>query len=117
MAIGAELRAGFGEVPDATLAGGVRLGDRAAFAEWFEPADAVDQPLADAPTEEASLKEVGAKRQPLIFFLVLQADGHDPQYFGETVQPGDAGAVLVEWTLDDGRTRAIYGDLEAATLP
>ena len=49
-------------------------------------------------------------------YTVLEADGREPQYFGKDVQPGDADSVLLSWTLRDGQTRVIYGDLSTETL-
>lgn len=37
-------------------------------------------------------------------------------YFGASVKPGDATSVLVQWTLDEGDQRVIYGDLRMETL-
>ena len=51
-----------------------------------------------------------------MLYTILQADGREPQYHGKEVHPGDAESVLLSWTLDDGRTRVIYGDLSAETL-
>lgn len=50
------------------------------------------------------------------FYGRLANEQRNPEYFGSTVQPGDAKAVLLRWKLDDGRYRVIYGDLRAATL-
>ena len=50
------------------------------------------------------------------FFQKLVREGRDPEYFGDTVTAADADQVLVRWTLPDGQTRVIYGDLHAETL-
>jgi hypothetical protein len=47
------------------------------------------------------------------FFQKLSAEQRNPEYFGATVKPGDANALLLKWTVDDGRVRVIYGDLRA----
>jgi hypothetical protein len=52
-----------------------------------------------------------------VFYRKLIMEGREPEYFGATVEPGDASAVLVRWNLDDGLVRVIYGDLSAETLP
>ncbi|UCG31672.1 MAG: hypothetical protein JSU68_08385 [Phycisphaerales bacterium] len=49
------------------------------------------------------------------FYQELLRDGAEPEYFGATVTPGDADAVLVRWRVDSGRIRVIYGDLSAET--
>lgn len=57
----------------------------------------------------------------LTFFAFLELAGREPEYFGKTVQPGDADAVLVRWRQENGDTRVVYGDLrletKAATKP
>ncbi|MCA9239057.1 MAG: hypothetical protein KDA37_02605 [Planctomycetales bacterium] len=50
------------------------------------------------------------------FYQRLANDGREPEYSGATVSPGDAGAVLLEWKLDDGRRRVLYGDLRSETV-
>jgi len=52
-----------------------------------------------------------------LFYRKLLMEGREPEYFGATVSPGDADAVLVRWRQDDGSYRVIYGDLHAETLP
>jgi hypothetical protein len=52
-----------------------------------------------------------------LFYRKLLVEGRKPEYFGATVEPGDATAVLIRWQLDDGHVRVIYGDLHAETLP
>ena len=46
----------------------------------------------------------------------IQRENADAAYYGKTVGPKDAGAVLLRWRLDDGRYRVIYGDLHAETV-
>ncbi len=50
------------------------------------------------------------------FYRRLANEQRDPEYFGASVKPGDAKAVLLKWRLDDGRYRVIYGDLRADTI-
>jgi outer membrane lipoprotein-sorting protein len=76
------------------------------------------------PEERAAMgdpRELMQRMMPLyagtIFYQQLLRDGAEPEYFGDTVTPGDAGAVLVRWKLDSGEIRVIYGDLTAETLP
>lgn len=49
------------------------------------------------------------------FYRKLERDGRQPEYFGVEVKPGDSKAVLVRWTLEDGRTRILFGDLRVET--
>ena len=52
-----------------------------------------------------------------MYYMKLVRDGHEPEYFGDTVTADDADQVLLRWKLDDGQTRVIYGDLRVETLP
>lgn len=49
------------------------------------------------------------------FFRKLDRDGRQPEYFGVDVKPGDAAAALARWTVEDGRSRILYGDLRVET--
>jgi hypothetical protein len=61
---------------------------------------------------EASLKAAVVAA----FYQKLANEQREPEYFGATVKPGDAEAILLKWKLDDGRYRVIYGDLRAETV-
>lgn len=50
------------------------------------------------------------------YFQGLYVQKLDPQYFGETVKPGDAASVLASWNAEGGGRRVIYGDLRIATV-
>jgi hypothetical protein len=50
------------------------------------------------------------------FYQRLANEGYAPAYFGATVRPGVADAVLLKWKIDDGRNRVIYGDLHVETV-
>jgi hypothetical protein len=52
-----------------------------------------------------------------MYYMKLLRDGHEPEYFGDTVTADDADQVLFRWKLDDGSTRLIFGDLRVETLP
>jgi len=52
----------------------------------------------------------------LIFYRQLLVEDREPDYFGATVKPGDADAVLMRWKLEGGSTRVVYGDLRVETL-
>lgn len=51
------------------------------------------------------------------YYMQLVRDGHEPEYFGDSVTAEDADQVLLRWKLDDGQVRVIYGDLRVETLP
>jgi len=63
-------------------------------------------------TTEPSLKAMAVAA----FYMKLANEQRDPEYFGATVKPGDAEAILLKWRLDGGRYRVIYGDLRAETV-
>jgi outer membrane lipoprotein-sorting protein len=50
------------------------------------------------------------------FYQKLANNGHTPEYYGATVQPGDANSVLLRWKLDEHQWRVIYGDLSSETV-
>jgi len=62
------------------------------------------------------VQSVGMKLQGLMLYTYLEVMGREPVYSGEEVKPGDADDVLMKWTLEDGRTRIIYGDLRTETV-
>ncbi|RJP37051.1 MAG: hypothetical protein C4547_06330 [Phycisphaerales bacterium] len=65
------------------------------------------EPTDNLPDHRA----VGQAVQGLAYYTVLEAAGRRPEYFGTSVTPGDTAALLLRWTLEDGRTRVVYGDL------
>lgn len=50
------------------------------------------------------------------YYQMLTDQGRSPEYFGKTVKPGEANAVLLRWNLDGGQQRVIYGDLRVETV-
>ena len=48
-----------------------------------------------------------------MFYMTLVQDKKDPAYYGESVGPGDADAVLLRWKVSEGHYRVIFGDLTA----
>ena len=76
-----------------------------------------------ARARESAMAAVQATREPSLkaaavagFYMRLANEQRDPEYFGATVKPGDAEAILLKWRLDDGRYRVIHGDLRAETV-
>lgn len=70
-----------------------------------------------AQLNDRQQKVAGAIGAAGLYYRKLVMEGREPEYFGASVEPGDATAVLVRWRLDDGHMRVIYGDLHAETLP
>jgi outer membrane lipoprotein-sorting protein len=58
--------------------------------------------------------------QPLqslgLFYMTLAQNKKDPAYYGESVGPDDADAVLLRWKVSDDQYRVIYGDLTAQNV-
>ena len=84
--------------------------------------------LARASSESAREMVRGLDQQGIVqlgmeisaggmFYMKLVREGHEPEYFGDSVTAADADQVLLRWTLDDGGARVIYGDLRVETLP
>ncbi|UCE47797.1 MAG: hypothetical protein JSW47_19630 [Phycisphaerales bacterium] len=46
-----------------------------------------------------------------MFYMTLVQDEKEPVYYGETVGPDDADAVLLRWKVSDGLYRVVFGDL------
>jgi hypothetical protein len=55
-------------------------------------------------------------QSPGFFYMMLVQDKKEPVYYGETVGPGDADAVLLRWKVSDDQYRVIYGDLTARNV-
>jgi len=50
-------------------------------------------------------------QSPGFFYMMLVQDKKEPVYYGETVGPEDADAVLMRWKISDDEYRIILGDL------
>jgi hypothetical protein len=51
-----------------------------------------------------------------IFYAILLQEQKDPAYFGKTITPGDAKAVLLRWKTKDTTYRVIMGDLSLTEM-
>ncbi len=69
------------------------------------------RPEPEGPDTESLSKVLG-----LTFYTFLEMTGREPEYFGAQVNPGEAEKTLIRWTLEDGNTRVIYGNLGVETL-
>ena len=49
----------------------------------------------------------------MMFYMTLLQEKKEPVYYGESVGPDDAEAVLLRWKVSEGRYRVIFGDLLA----
>lgn len=55
-------------------------------------------------------------QSPGFFYMMLVQDKKEPVYYGETVGPEDADAVLMRWKISDNEYRIIFGDLTAENV-
>jgi len=46
----------------------------------------------------------------------LAQKGEDVTYYGDSIDPQDSNAVLMQWKLSDGNYRVIFGDLSEKTV-
>jgi hypothetical protein len=46
----------------------------------------------------------------------LARTGKDVVYYGDSVDPRDSNAVLIQWKLSDGEYRVVFGDLHEETV-
>ena len=51
-----------------------------------------------------------------MFYMSLVQDKKEPVYYGESVEPGDGGAVLLRWKISDNQYQVIFGDLTTADV-
>ena len=42
--------------------------------------------------------------------------GEDIAFYGDSIDPDDSNAVMVQWRLDNGQYRVIFGDLREETV-
>ena len=52
-----------------------------------------------------------------MFYMTLVQDKKEPVYYGQSVGPNDADAVLMRWKISDDEYRAIFGDLTIKNVP
>jgi hypothetical protein len=103
-------------------------GDADALARWTDEREAAagnaEAAARLAEKQEPAREELERKLKALsrsivamqVFYQQLLVQDREPEYFGATVEPGDADAVLMRWKLDDMHMRVIYGDLRAETV-
>jgi hypothetical protein len=46
----------------------------------------------------------------------LAQSGKDVVYYGDSIEPEDNNAVLIQWKLSDGEYRVVFGDLREKTV-
>lgn len=83
----------------------------AAYMKSAPPADPSDPAVQKALMNKAML--IGGAAG---YYQGLTIQKLQPEYFGESVKPGDVSAVLVRWNAKEGGKRVIYGDLRVETV-
>lgn len=80
-------------------------------------AEQMKKDRAEKMTETERRTKMMETIQPIqsisMFYMTLVQDQNEPAYYGETVGPDDAEAVLMRWKISDGQYRVIFGDLSA----
>lgn len=81
-----------------------------------EAGQKLDEEMELLTREERSKKIMGLM-QPVqslgMFYMTLVQDKKEPAYYGQSVAPDDAEAVLMRWKVSDDQYRVIFGDLSA----
>jgi hypothetical protein len=69
---------------------------------------------------EYCLGGIGADRTNVLTaksrYEYLAQTGKDVVYYGDSVDPQDSDAVLIQWKLSDGEYKVIFGDLREETV-
>ena len=70
-----------------------------------------EKPTTKAEHIKKAMEIFGTFQSLGMFYITLVEDKKEPVYYGETVGPEDAGAVLMRWKISDIEYRVIFGDL------
>ncbi|MHC4146751.1 MAG: hypothetical protein ACYSUD_18510, partial [Planctomycetota bacterium] len=83
-------------------------------------AEQLRQKLKEAQSQDEQAMQAMDMMRPVqslgMFYMTLVQDKKDPGYYGESVGPDDADAVLLRWKVSDDEYRVIYGDLTAQNV-
>jgi outer membrane lipoprotein-sorting protein len=75
--------------------------------------------MSEGEIRSAIMKKSMEIMQPLQspgwFYQKLVTDKNEPVYYGQTVTPDDADAVLLRWKISDNEYRIIFGDLSVGS--
>ncbi|MHC4425516.1 MAG: hypothetical protein ACYSYV_05395 [Planctomycetota bacterium] len=75
------------------------------FRQKLEQAESGEQRAAELMEMMRPIQSLGG------FYMTLVQDKKEPAYYGESVGPDNADAVLLRWKVSDDQYRVIYGDL------
>jgi hypothetical protein len=75
---------------------------------------------ASKTAQDQALKKTMDMMMPIqsisLFYMTLVQEEKDPAYYGKTVAPGDAQAVLLRWKSSDTTYKVIMGDLSVSEM-
>jgi outer membrane lipoprotein-sorting protein len=69
-----------------------------------------DERLKWTTEQTMSIQSIG------IFYMTLVQEKKDPAYYGKTVTPGDAQAILLRWKASDTTYKVVMGDLSVSEM-
>ena len=76
--------------------------------------------LKEAQSKEEKATLIVEMMRPIqslgMFYMMLVQDRKEPAYYGESVGPDDADAVLMRWKISDDEYRVIFGNLTAENV-
>ncbi len=80
----------------------------------------LQQELKQPRSDEEQAAKVMDMMRPIqslgMFYMTLVQDKKEPAYYGQSVDPNDADAVLIRWKVSDGRYRVVFGDLTTSDV-
>jgi hypothetical protein len=80
------------------------------FRQKFEQAESEEQKAAELMEMMRPFQSLG------MFYMTLVQDKKEPVYYGESVGPDNADAVLLRWKVSDNQYRVIFGDLTTGNV-
>jgi len=76
--------------------------------------------LKEAGSEEEKASKALEVMRPIqslgMFYMTLVQDKKEPAYYGKSVDPNDADAVLMRWKVSEDNYRVIFGDLTTSDV-
>jgi hypothetical protein len=80
----------------------------------------LQQELKQLRSDEEQTAKVMDTMRPIqslgLFYMTLVQDKKEPAYYGKSVDPNDADAVLMRWKVSDGQYRVVFGDLTTSDV-
>jgi hypothetical protein len=76
----------------------------------------IDAAATDEEKTQVIIDEMAPIQSLGMFYMTLMQEKKDPAYYGKTVTPGDAQAVLLRWKASDTTYKVIMGDLSTTEM-